>query len=365
MTPTTHTSSALLEIFSVNAKRQNRHMSGSSATVRGTGQHKDLAPALATALEGSKRPTPGTIAVLPEPTALFVDAVTSAGGTVGPLSAETRGLVWLSERRASDLAEILESHPGIEWVQLPWAGVDPFVPLLTEYAEESLPLWTSAKGCYSEPVAEHALALSLALLRFLPQKSNSTSWAPNRLGQSMYGRNVLIVGAGGIAVELMRLLEPFEASITIVRRSASAVAGASRTVTASELADVLPDADLVVLAAASTDETAHMIGAAELSLMKPSAVLVNIARGALIDTDALVDALQSGSIAGAGLDVTDPEPLPDGHPLWREPACVITSHSADTLEMTAPLLAGRIRTNVEAFLGDGRFVGVVDPRAGY
>ena len=90
-----------------------------------------------------------------------------------------------------------------------------------------------------------------------------------------------------------------------------------------------------------------------------------MARGALIDTDALVDALRSGAIAGAGLDVTDPEPLPDGHPLWDEPSCVITSHSADTPEMTAPLLAGRIRRNVEAFVSHGRFVGVVDPRAGY
>jgi phosphoglycerate dehydrogenase-like enzyme len=340
-------------------------MSGSPGSVRGTGQHKDLASVGTTALEGASRPTPGPIAVLPDPTALFVDAVTSAGGTVAPLSAETRGLVWLSEKRASELADVLAAHPGIEWVQLPWAGVDPFVPLLAEHAGRALPLWTSAKGSYSEPVAEHALALSLALLRFLPSKSNSTSWAPKRMGQSLYGRKVLIVGAGGIAQEFIRLIEPFETEITVVRRSAGAVAGAALTVTADKLAEVLPDADVVVLAAASTGETAHMIGARELELMKPTAVLVNIARGALIDTDALVDALQSGSIAGAGLDVTEPEPLPDGHPLWNEPACVITSHSADTPEMTAPLLAGRIRANVEAFLGDGRFVGIVDPKAGY
>ncbi|MGV8969860.1 MAG: D-isomer specific 2-hydroxyacid dehydrogenase family protein [Microbacteriaceae bacterium] len=332
---------------------------------RGTGQHKDLVATAAEALDGHRRPTPGPIAVLPESQQVFVDAVTAGGGVVAPLSPETRGLVWLSERRASELAEVLVAHPAIEWVQLPWAGVDPFVPLLSEFSERQFPVWTSAKGSYSEPVAEHALALILALLRFLPSKSRSESWAQKRIGLSLYARNVLIVGAGGISLELMRLLEPFEVSVTIVRRADAAVAGAVRTVTAEKLDDVLPEADVVVLAAASTEETAQLLGAQQFSLMKPTAVLVNIARGALVDTGALVDALASGSIAGAGLDVTDPEPLPDGHPLWGEPHCVITSHSADTADMTAPLLAARIRSNVEAFLDHGRFVGIVDPKSGY
>ena len=128
---------------------------------------------------------------------------------------------------------------------------------------------------------------------------------------------------------------------------------------------VLATSDVVVVAAALTGGTRHLIGRAELELMRASAVLVNIARGPLLDTDALVNALAAGAIAGAALDVTDPEPLPQGHPLWAEPRCLITPHSADTPEMTAPLLAERIRLNVDAFLTDGRFVGVVDPRIGY
>jgi len=108
-----------------------------------------------------------------------------------------------------------------------------------------------------------------------------------------------------------------------------------------------------------------MFSTAEFTAMKPSSVLVNIARGALVDTDALVHALETGDIASAGLDVTFPEPLPDGHPLWSLANCVITSHSADTPPMTAPLLAHRISANVEAFLETGRFIGVVDPAAGY
>jgi phosphoglycerate dehydrogenase-like enzyme len=136
-------------------------------------------------------------------------------------------------------------------------------------------------------------------------------------------------------------------------------------VTVDRLLEVLPGADVVVLAAASTASTRHLIGAAELAAMKRSAVLVNVARGALIDTDALVSALAEGAIAGAGLDVTEPEPLPERHPLWTEPRAIITPHSANTPEMTAPLLAERIRVNVRALLGDGRFEGVVDPKAGY
>src|SRR5690606_40343690 len=104
---------------------------------------------------------------------------------------------------------------------------------------------------------------------------------------------------------------------------------------------------------------------AELWLMKSEAVLINVGRGRLVDTDALVAALSTHRIAGAALDVTDPEPLPDGHPLWEEPRAIITPHSADTPEMVNPLLAERVAQNVRAFLTGGDFVGVVDPVAGY
>ena len=332
--------------------------------IRGTSQHHDLGADNRTELTGDARPKGGPIAVLPRPNQQFADAVLAGGGTVEPLSDATRGIVWLSEKQADELREILETHPGIGWVQLPWAGVDAFADILADYAADG-PLWTSAKGAYSEPVAEQALALTLALLRNFPEKAHGTSWEHTKRGRSLYGLEVVIVGAGGIAKEIMRLLAVFDVTITVVRRSAAPLEGANRTVAAEHLADVLPTADVVIIAAASTGETAQLFGEQQFRIMKEEAVLVNIARGALIDTDALVDALASGSIAGAGLDVTDPEPLPDGHLLWSEPRCLITSHSADTPEMTAPLLANRIRLNVEAFLGRDGFVGVVDPTAGY
>ncbi len=99
--------------------------------------------------------------------------------------------------------------------------------------------------------------------------------------------------------------------------------------------------------------------------MEPGAWLVNVARGRHVQTDALVEALASGGIAGAALDVTDPEPLPDGHPLWGMENCIVTPHTADTLEMTQPLLAARVRENVARFVAGGDLVGVVDPLAGY
>lgn len=313
-----------------------------------------------------RRPHPGTIAVMPDDDPMFADAVRAGGGEIAPLCEHTRGLVWLSYGDAQDLVAVLDAHPGIEWVQLPYAGVDAFSHVLAGYADRPLPLWTSAKGAYSQPVAEHALTLTLALLRLIPQRVRATSWPTGeKFGTSLFGLNVLIVGAGGIAVELIRLLEPFGVHVTVVRRSQGDLAGAELTVTSDRLGEVLPDADVIVIAAAFTDGTRRLIGAPELAAMKHSAILINIARGGLVDTGALTDALAAGEIAGAGVDVTDPEPLPDGHPLWGEPHVIITPHSADTPAMIAPLLAERIRENVEAFLGDGRFVGVVDVEAGY
>lgn len=329
----------------------------------GSFQHRSVLTSQVDELSVDRRPRPGPIAVLPEPTDFFVAAIEDAGGTVAPLSEETRGVIWLSNDRAKEFSGLLDEYPNVDWVQLPWAGVDAFADVLAAHAD-GRPVWTSAKGAYAEPVAEHALLLILALLREIPLRVVARSWGP-KVGRSLYGANVVIVGAGGIAVELLRILAPFRTHVTVVRRSSSPMDGAERTVTADKLHDVLPDADVVVIAAAKTASTSGLIGAAELAMMKSRAILVNVARGGLVDTDALTSALASGAIAGAGLDVTDPEPLPDGHPLWSEPRALITPHSADTPEMTTPLLAERVKTNVRAFLDHSRFVGQVDPEAGY
>lgn len=326
-------------------------------------QHRDLPGS--SSVHPVRSATPGLIAVEPMHNPLFVAAVAAGGGTVSPLSTETRGLVWLSEKRADELSEILRTHPTIEWVQLPWAGVDGFRDLFADLDHDNAPIFTSAKGSYSEPVAEHALALILALQREIPSKSRDAHWQTERTGLSLYGNHIVVVGAGGITAELIRLLAPFRVSVTVVRRTAKPFDGAERTVTSAELDSVLPSADVVVLAAASTSETRHIIGRAQLEVMPAHAVLVNIARGALLDHDALVAALRDDRLWGAGLDVSEPEPLAADHPLWQETRCVITSHAADTPLMTAHLLGSRIETNVRAFLSGHAFLGLVDTRAGY
>jgi phosphoglycerate dehydrogenase-like enzyme len=122
---------------------------------------------------------------------------------------------------------------------------------------------------------------------------------------------------------------------------------------------------VVFLALALTPETTGIIGAPQLAAMRPDGWLVNVARGRHVVTDALVAALAAGEIGGAGLDVTDPEPLPDGHPLWTQDRCIITPHTADTPEMVRRPLALRIRDNVTRFAAGEPLSGVIDPAAGY
>ena len=149
-----------------------------------------------------------------------------------------------------------------------------------------------------------------------------------------------------------------------VSRSGRPVDGFARVVPVGELRSVLPEADVVVLAAPSTPDTAGLIGAEELDAMSEDAWLVNVARGALVDTDALVAALAAGSIAGAALDVTDPEPLPDGHPLWTEPRALITPHRANFGPAADAEMHGLFTRQIQRWIAGEELSGRVDPGGG-
>ena len=239
-------------------------------------------------------------------------------------------------------------------------------------------VWTCAKGVYADPVAEHALALLLAGFRHLGAYARAETWGRGE-GRNLFGARVTILGGGGIARVLVSLLAPFRCEVTVVRRSsgpddgldpASGSGGASgggsvRVVSVDRLAEALTGAEALVLALPLLPETRRIVGDAELARLAPGAWVVNVARGQHVDTDALVAALDSGQVGGAGLDVTDPEPLPDGHPLWGRSNVIITPHTGNTPEMAKPLLSARVSANVAAYGAGRALVGLIDPDLGY
>jgi len=162
----------------------------------------------------------------------------------------------------------------------------------------------------------------VAHLPLLPRKPLRR--ALHSTGLSLFGLRVTVLGAGGITLSLLSLLAPFKNRVTVLRRRAdegleASLVPAGLDVSVGALADlksILPETDVLIIACALTPLTKHVIGAPELALMKPSSILVNVARGEHVVTPALVEALREGRIAGAGIDVTDPEPLPEGHELW-------------------------------------------------
>ncbi|MHA5053040.1 D-isomer specific 2-hydroxyacid dehydrogenase family protein [Streptomyces sp. SD15] len=292
---------------------------------------------------------------------LQVEAAVLKGGGRVTSAKEADGVVWLDQGDVAELRTLLDEHPSIRWVQLPWAGVEKFA---SDGLMDRPVAFTCAKGLFADQVAEHALMLVLASLRHLAEQARTPRW--HSLDPcSLFGRRVTILGGGGTAAALIRLLRPFGCKVRVLRRAAEAVAGADETLPSSELQRVLPDTDVLVLALSLTPRTRHIIGARELSALPTHAIVVNVARGSHIHTDALVAALENRSIAAAAVDVTDPEPLPEGHPLWGHPRALVTSHCADSADYVLRMLSERVARNVANLREGNTLEGLVDPRQGY
>ncbi len=308
-------------------------------------------------------PTVPRIAFAADAEPWVVEAIAAGGGQPVGIDDAPEGLVWMdmASDRLAELRRLIDAHPGIRWVQLPVAGVE---AAFEAGVVDGRRRWTSAKGAYAEPVAEHALALVLAGLRHLTERARATSWGEPK-GTTLFDQPVTIVGGGGITEAMLRLLAPFRVEATVVREHPVPLPGARSTVSADALVGSLRSATAVVLALALTPRSRGLIGQQELAAMRRDAWLVNVGRGALVDTPALVEALRDRRIGGAALDVTDPEPLPPDHPLWQLDNCLVTPHTADTPDMVRPLLAGRISENVRRFGASEDLVGLVDPEAGY
>lgn len=288
-------------------------------------------------------------------------AVRAGGAEISPL-ADASALVWFGEG-PDRFAEFV--HPGIEWVQLPAAGIEAW---FGSGALREEVIFTSATGAYAENVAEHTLGLMLAGARKLQFVARARTWrAPDEV-RSLLGSTVGIIGAGGIGRCLIGMLAPFGVRVLAMNRSGKRVAGAVQTVRAGDIDgrnELLAASDFVVIAAPATPDTDKLIDADALRRMKRDAWLINIARGSLVDTDALLTALREERIGGAALDVTDPEPLPDGHPLFSEPRALISPHSANPPRLLVPALARRVQENVRRWLADEPLIGIVDRDAGY
>lgn len=304
--------------------------------------------------------TPRSVAIAPDPPAEWATkAADAAGARIVPV-ADADGIIWASFG-GTGLPETLAAAPRAQWVQLASAGIE---WLFDEDVYRADIVWTCGKGVFGQRVAELALGLIICARRGIFRYVGATSWSPVP-GDSLASAHVGILGAGGIGRSLLELLRPLGPRVTFLTASGKPVPGGGRTVRVDQLQGLAPEFDVLVVAAPLTPATRHIVDAALLAAMKSSAWIVNVARGQLVDTDALVAALAQDEIGGAALDVTDPEPLPDGHPLWGFANCIVTPHVANSTAGAIEALQRRVTENIERFLAGGELLGIVDAGARY
>ena len=273
----------------------------------------------------------------------------------GPLAPDVRGQVLVATHRADNLVELCDR--GVEWVHFFGTGIDGIPPEILEGR-----VVTCSRGAGAVPISEWVLAMMLAHEKRLPGAwidRPPDLWSWTELG-GLQGRTLGLVGLGGIGSAIATRAAAFDMDIVAIRRTDAPSPVPGVTVLPS-LADLLPVADHLVLAAPATPRTTRLLGEQELSLVKPGVHLVNIARGALVDQDALRIALDDGRVAMASLDVCEPEPLPDGHWLYTHPKVRLSPH----ISWSSPALAGRIvellLDNVRRFVAGQPLEGIVDP----
>ena len=206
-----------------------------------------------------------------------------------------------------------------------WAGADRY---LGGHFPQNVRL-TTASGAFGETIAEHALAMLLALCRRIPAYVRAGQWNDLGCEKQVNGATALIFGSGDLGGSIARRLKALGVHTVGVCREARRRREGFDVLTTLECAELfLPEADFVLCALPHSEQTAGWLDAARVGLMKQDAVFINVGRGSFADTDALAAVLSDGRLFGVGLDVTDPEPLPQGHPLWTLPNAVVTPHVA-------------------------------------
>jgi len=260
--------------------------------------------------------------------------------------------------------QMLERIPNLRWVHTISAGVDHI--LFPRLAEADVIL-TNASGVFNVPIAETVLAFMLAVVKRLPEffeQQRAHRW--HKLGlRELRGLTVGIIGLGDIGGEVARLCRAFGMRVLGLRRHPHPHEHADEVLPPDRLHDLLGRADFVVIAVPLTEETRGLIGAAELAAMKPDAWLINIARGAIVDEDALLEALRERRIGGACLDVFTEEPLAEDSPFWDLPNVIITPHNSWSSPRLQEREAELFLENLRRYVEGEPLLNVVDKRMGY
>ena len=261
--------------------------------------------------------------------------------------------------------ELWKSAPRLGWTQSWGAGVERF--LTPGFVATPIQL-TNAKGIYAIPIAEHVMGFVLHFARGFHHMVESQMYRrwDWRQAEEVSGKTLGIVGLGGIGVEVARRAKSFGMRVIATRRRPELPAESTDEVRGSdELAWLLAESDFVALCTALTSETRHLLGRDQLKLMKPTAYVINIGRGGLIDEEGLIAAIQEDRIAGAGLDVFEEEPLPAESPLWTLPNVLITPHNAGSSPRSHERLIDLFCENLRRYLAGEPLLNVVDKKAGY
>lgn len=261
-----------------------------------------------------------------------------------------------------NLDTLPELTPNLKWIQATSAGIGQFVKRM-RYAERADWTFTTASGVHARPLAEFAMMIMLMFAKdyqYLQKEKDARHWQRYSASE-LAGKTLGIIGLGNIGREVGRLASAFEMRIIGNRRDPSqSVPHVDQLYGNDGLHDVIRQADYLVLATPHTPETEDMIGATELAMLPDGAVLINIARGAVVDEPALITALQTGKLRGAGLDVFANEPLPADSPLWDMPNVVISPHSASTADTENQKIVDLFVDNLKRFLAGEPLRNVLD-----
>lgn len=268
--------------------------------------------------------------------------------------------------------EILSQGPQLHWIQVYSAGVDRCMG--NPGLEQGDRILTNGQKIGSPALAEHAIAMMMALVRALDvyhANQLNGSWQRDvgmdrREFMELEGRTVLVVGLGGIGSQTAKRAHGLGMRVIATRNSRrEGPSYVDYVGLADETLELAGQADVVINTAPLTEETRGMFNAAFFKAMKPTAYFVSVGRGASTVTDDLVAALNNGEIAGAGLDVTDPEPLPEGHPLWTTPRVLISPHTAGRSDKSSDRLYLLVAENLRRYIAGDPLLSVVDPERGY